>query len=209
MSNVFKDNNHKNRKALAWTKLIAHAPYSPEQVYKYQVIKLTKSLRTSYQATYYTHKRLQHNTSKMPGKRNLMVGKWMPTDRLQLMKWAKKEFDKVKASRPEQFAAYKEYFPDADTEDEVLSEFIKNASRMNEIKKKVVLHDSIANLMIAMGKTPEIGMLIIEMFRQQSGMFVELARLDGLKTVDAIFFLNTLITYPPIFIDEDLGMCNI
>jgi len=130
----------------------------------------------------------------------------MPTDRLSLLKWAAKEFEKAKKNRPEEYAAFKRYFPDAEDEEQVLSEFITNASRIDEIKDEVILHQSIAELMKAMGTEPDVGMLIIEMFRQQSGPFADVARLEGLKTVDAIFFLNTLITYPPRFIDDDLGI---
>jgi len=100
-------------------------------------------------------------------KQNLMVGKWIPTDRALLLQWVRKTFEKVKKERAEDYAKLKEYFPDAGTSEEVLREFVRNAARIKEIEIVLKLHKSIFALIRAMGSEPDIGMLLIQMFQQQ------------------------------------------
>ena len=126
-----------------------------------------------------------------------MVGRWIPTDRELLLKWVRNTFEKVKQERAKDYQKLKEFFPDAETEEEILREFVKNASRIKEIGKVIPLHSSILALIKAMGQEPDVGMVIVQMFIQQDG--------KGLNTRDSIFFMDYLITFSPRFISEDLG----
>lgn len=131
---------------------------------------------------------------------NLMVGKWIPSDRDALLKWARREFQKAIESKEycEQYKEYRKYFPESGSVEEELSLFIKNATKKEELKKKINLHDSIINLIFHMGKESDIGMLIVQMFHLPE---VPLA----LSVTESIFFLNYLLKYAPRFIDDASG----
>ena len=128
--------------------------------------------------------------------KNLMVGKWMPAQRDLLLKWVKKEMVKLRRNKEKQYKKLKEYFPDG-SEEEVIQEFQRNIGRMKDIQRAVQLNDCILTLLTAMGAEPGVGMLIVEMFRQQN--------IEGVSVIDMIYLLNEVVRSAPRYIDEDLG----
>ena len=96
--------------------------------------------------------------------KKLMVGKWIPAQRDLLLKWVKKEMAHLSENREKQYKKLKEYFPDG-SEEEVIQEFQRNIVCIKEIQIIVGLNDCILPLLIAMGTEPNVGMLIVEMFR--------------------------------------------
>ena len=52
-------------------------------------------------------------------------------------------------------------------------------------------------LLIALGSEPTVGMLIVEMFRQQN--------IEGVSVTDMLFLLNEVVRFAPRYVDPDLG----
>ena len=48
-----------------------------------------------------------------------------------------------------------------------------------------------------MGSEPTVGMLIVEMFRQQN--------IEGVSVTDMLFLLNEVVRFAPRYVDPDLG----
>ena len=128
--------------------------------------------------------------------KNLMVGKWIPAQRDLLLKWVKKEMVKLRKNKEKQYKKLREYFPEG-SEEEVIQEFQRNIGRIKEIQIIVGLNYCILPLLIAMGTEPNVGMLIVEMFRQQN--------IEGVSVIDMLFLLNEVVRFAPLYIDEDLG----
>jgi len=126
----------------------------------------------------------------------LGVGKWLPSDRKKVLKWSRNRLEEFKAKHPVRYAKFQEYFPEAETIDEEVKEFVRNAKRIDEITPILDLHESVKKLVIAMGTEADIGMLIVEMIRQQNNP-------DALGVRDTIVLLNDLIRTTPRFVAED------
>ena len=77
--------------------------------------------------------------------------------------------------------------------------FLRNAKRIDEIVPVVSLNGSIKDLVKTMGSEPDVGMLIVEMFRQQNNP-------DALSASDMILLLNMTIRKTPTLIDDETGM---
>jgi len=124
-----------------------------------------------------------------------MTGKWLPADRNVVVNWAKSKLAELKLARAQQYAALKRYFPDTDNEEEMVQEFVRNVNKIEEIAKVVQLLKPVKELVYAMMTEPEVGMVMVEMFRQ-----------DGtpMNVVDFIFLLNGILRQPPKCI-EDAG----
>ena len=103
---------------------------------------------------------------------------------------------KLRKNKEKQYKKLKEYFPDG-SEEEVIQEFQRNIGRIKEIQKICGIHDCILQLLIAMGTEPNVGMLIVEMFRQQN--------IEGVSVIDMLFLLNEIVRFAPRYIDEELG----
>lgn len=128
--------------------------------------------------------------------KNLMVGKWIPAHRDLLLKWVIKEMAKLRKNKEKEYKKLKEYFPDG-SEEEVIQEFQRNIGCINEIQIHCGINACIIPLLIAMGREPNVGMLIVEMFRQQN--------IEGLSVTDMLFLLNAVVRFAPRYIDPDLG----
>lgn len=128
--------------------------------------------------------------------KNLMVGKWIPAHRDLLLKWVVKEMAKLRNNKEMEYKKLKEYFPDG-SEEEVIQEFQRNIGCIKEIQKICGINECMLPLLIAMGSEPNVGMLIVEMFRQQN--------IQGVSVTDMIFLLNEVVRFAPLYVDPDLG----
>ena len=128
--------------------------------------------------------------------KNLMVGKWVPAHRDLLLKWVIKEMVKLRNNKEKEYKKLKEYFPDG-SEEEVIQEFQRNIGFIKEIQKICGINDCMLPLLIAMGREPNVGMLIVEMFRQQN--------IEGVSVTDMLFLLNEVVRFAPLYVDPDLG----
>ena len=125
-----------------------------------------------------------------------MVGKWVPAHRDLLLKWVIKEMVKLRNNKEKEYKKLKEYFPDG-SEEEVIQEFQRNIGFIKEIQKICGINDCMLPLLIAMGREPNVGMLIVEMFRQQN--------IEGVSVTDMLFLLNEVVRFAPLYVDPDLG----
>ena len=128
--------------------------------------------------------------------KNLMVGKWIPAHRDLLLKWVIKEMVKLRKNKEMEYKKLKEYFPDG-SEEEVIQEFQRNIGCIKEIQKICGINECMLQLLIAMGSEPNVGMLIVEMFRQQN--------VEGVSVTDMLFLLNEVVRFAPRYVDPDLG----
>jgi len=126
----------------------------------------------------------------------LGVAKWLPSDRSKILKWARKRLANYKGKNPERYAAFKKYFPDAQTADEELQEFVRNASLIKVIVDKMAFSDSIKELIYAIGTEADVGQLVIEMFRQQDHP-------EALGPADMILLLSDTIRTTPDYVDNE------
>lgn len=128
--------------------------------------------------------------------KNLMVGKWIPAHRDLLLKWVIKEMAKLRKNKEMEYKKLKEYFPDG-SEEEVIQEFQRNIGFIKEIQIICGINECMLPLLLAMGREPNVGMLIVEMFRQQN--------IEGVSVTDMLFLLNEVVRFAPLYVDPDLG----
>ena len=129
--------------------------------------------------------------------KNPLVGRWIPEDVQIIRDWALKQLEKLKTT--ENFKKWREVFPECNTMDQTLAEFMRNAHRMDEIGPKIGLHKSVSDLVKAMGTEPDVGMLIVQMNMQtpfeNKGKYMDVPAF--------IFLLNSFLTLAPRFIEAE------
>ena len=132
---------------------------------------------------------------KAKAPKNPLVGRWIPEDIELIRDWALKQLEKLKTT--ENFKKWREVFPECRTMDQTLAEFMRNAHRMDEIGPKVGLHQSVTNLVKAMGTEPDVGMLIVQM-----NMQTPLPKGKYMDVPAFIFLLNSMLRVAPRYIED-------
>eukprot|EP00111_Clytia_hemisphaerica_P025035 TCONS_00073713-protein len=125
-----------------------------------------------------------------PKRQNLFIGKWIPQDRVAIMKWAKRRLEEYKVKHAEQYAKLVALFPDTHSVDEEIQVFARNVSK---IAPATLFLPVVNDLAEAMGNEPDVAMVMCTMFNSDSEM----------NARDFLFWLNITIRQAPRFIEDE------
>jgi len=140
---------------------------------------------------------------------NVMVGKWQQDQRQVVFECMRSLLDELKRQKTAQYKALEKYFPFVATncsKEEELEQFVTNSLLTEKMRVEVDLDEVIVEFIRAMGREPNVGMLVIEMFRQQQAMSGD----DGnpCTTVpDALFMMNSMLKISPRLVNDEGTVC--
>ncbi|XP_066913381.1 uncharacterized protein [Clytia hemisphaerica] len=133
---------------------------------------------------------------KTKSSQNIMSGKWLAEDQTIVLSWIHREM--INARLTKEYINFKQFFPDVQSVDEEIRNFVNSGHKITEIQEAADLKPSIVELLEAMDKDMHVGQLLVKMFREQTHP-------HSLNTRDSLFLINRCIRKSPRFVSKDSG----